>query len=71
MLRLHQHIDFPCLKKKKFLQLQVNDDKTGKIKEGKGGRKEIKEGKKKRIKEKSMEKRKELGTLILVSQHFK
>ena len=38
MLGLHQHIDFPDLKKK-FLQLQVNDDKKDKIKEGKGGRK--------------------------------
>ena len=38
MLRLHQHIDFPGLEKK-FLQLQVNDDKKGKLKEGKGGRK--------------------------------
>ena len=56
MLRLHQHIDFPCLKKKKFLQLQVNDDKTGKIKEGKGGRKEIKEGKKKELRRKAWKK---------------
>ena len=59
MLRLHQHIDFPGLEKK-FLQLKVNDDKEGKIKEGKGGMKYNKV-KKERRREREKHGRKEGG----------